>query len=79
MIDIELHSRLVVRSEGDAGPYLMVPVQQLAAVEAVFAAARIPFSTSRDALQMDGHDAIAVVDFGRRADAAHVQAVLDQH
>ena len=79
MIDIELNSRLVVRTEGDAGPYLMVPVQQLPMVEAIFAAAHISFSTSRDALQMDGHDAIAVVDFGRRADAPRIQAVLDQH
>jgi hypothetical protein len=79
MIDVELQTRLVVHTEGTAGPYLMVPVQQLPQVEAVLTNARIPFHTSRDAVQLDGHDAIAVVDFGRLADAQTIQAILDAH
>jgi hypothetical protein len=79
MIDIELHTPLLIRTEGNAGPYLLVPIQQIENVEAVLRAARIAFSISRDAVQLNGHDAIALVDFGRRADAAAIQAVLDAH
>lgn len=79
MIDLELNQRLVVRTEGDAGPYLMVPVQQLPAVEAVLRGQQIPFSITRDAIRLDGHEAIAVIDFGRGANANFIQAALDAH
>jgi hypothetical protein len=79
MIDVELQTRLIVHNEGTAGPYLMVPVQQLPQVEQVLRGADIPFHTSRDAVQLDGHDAIAVVDFGRFADAEAIQVILDAH
>jgi hypothetical protein len=57
----------------------MVPLQQLSAIQEIFRAAGIGFSVSRDAIQIDGHDAIALIDFGTRADAARIQAVLDAH
>ena len=79
MNDVELNTKLTVRAEGDAGPYLLVPIQQLQEVEAVLRAAGVRFSTSRDAIQMDGHDAIALLDFGRQADAMRIQALLDRH
>jgi hypothetical protein len=79
MIDVELETPLVVRTAGRAGPYLLVPIQQLAEVEAVLRAEDVQFSTSRDAVQVDGHNAIAMLEFGRKADAAHVQGVLDRH
>jgi hypothetical protein len=79
MIDLELNRQLTVHTEGDAGPYLMVPLQQLQAIREIFRIAGIGFSVSRDAIQIDGHDAIALIDFGRRADALRIQAVLDAH
>lgn len=79
MIDVELNDRLTVHTEGDAGPYLMVPIQQLAQVEAVLHNAHITYSLSRDVVQVDGHDADALIDFGRRADPARIQTILDNH
>jgi len=79
MIDLELNGRLVVHSEGEAGPYLMVPLRQLPAVEEVLRSQSIGFSVSRDAIQVDGHEAVVLIDFGRRADASRIQTVLDAH
>ncbi len=77
MIDVELNQQLIVHTEGNAGPYLMVPLQQLPAVQGVLTAAGVNFSVSRDAIQLGGHEAVVLIDFGRRADATRIQAVLD--
>jgi hypothetical protein len=77
MNDIELHQPLRVKTEGTAGPYLMLPVLQLNEVERILTEAGVSYSVSRDAIRTDGHEAVALVDFGRRADASSIQAVLD--
>jgi hypothetical protein len=77
--DLELNGKLVVHNEGDAGPYLMVPLRQLSSVEEVFRLESIGFSVSRDAIEIDGHEAVVLIDFGRRADASRIQSILDAH
>jgi hypothetical protein len=79
MLDVELARPLTVNTEGTAGPYLMVAVTQLSDVEKVLADARVPYSVSRDAVRVNGHEAVALIDFGRRANAASIQALLDAH
>jgi hypothetical protein len=79
MNDVELNSPMTVHTEGDAGPYLMVTLAQLPAVEEILRVAQIRYTVARDAIQLDEHDPVAIIDFGRRADAGHIQAVLDAH
>jgi hypothetical protein len=77
VLDIETQSRLVVHVEGDAGPYLLVPVDQLADVRGVLERNRIAHSLASDAIRLDGKLAVAIIDFGRRAEAGAIQAALD--
>jgi hypothetical protein len=77
MIDIETHERLLVNTEGDAGPYLMVPLDQLPDVRRVLEQKRIPHTIVEDAIGIDDMPVIAIVDFGRTADPVTIQAALD--
>lgn len=70
--------RLRVATDGVAGPYLMVPVGQLARVCKVLDRHAIRYWTDSDAISLDGKPAIAVINFGRSGDAARVQALLDE-
>ena len=77
MTDIELKKPLAVRNEGKAGPYLLVSIEQIEEVESVLSGAKIPYLLSREAVEFEGHHAIAMIDFGRRADPSTIQAALD--
>lgn len=77
MIDIETQARLKVSTDGDAGPYLMVPLGQLPEVTRVLSGNGIRFSVDDDAIELDGKAAIAVIDFGRSADVRMIQGLLD--
>lgn len=77
MIDIETQERMTVHTEGTAGPYIMVPLDQLDNVLNVLTQAGIGHSVSADAIQLDGRPVIAVVDFGKAADPRRIQTVLD--
>lgn len=79
MIDIESNKPMRVHAGGGLGPYLFVPLPQMPTVEALLVAAEIPYSPSRDAVQIQGHGPIVMIDFSRRANAARIQAVLDAH
>jgi hypothetical protein len=78
MVDLETQQRLLVSTDGDAGPYLMVPLQQVPDIRIVLQGRQIPYSVDRDAIQLDGHPVIAVINFGRGADPRHLQEVLDE-
>jgi hypothetical protein len=77
MIDSETHKQLKVNMEGDAGPYLMVPLEQLPDVRRVLQENGIGHSVEPDAIGLDGKPVIAVINFGRRANVARIQEVLD--
>ena len=77
MIDIESKKPMRVHAGSGHGPFLFVPLPQLPRIEALLTAADIRYSPSRDAIQIQGHGPVAMVEFGRRTDAARVQAVLD--
>jgi hypothetical protein len=77
MIDAMTRKPLHVSTDGTAGPYIMVPVSQLADLRELLDKHRIRYSVEEDVVSLDGAPEIAVVDLGRGADVAPVQAVLD--
>jgi hypothetical protein len=77
MIDVETHERLTISTDGDAGPYLMVPSEQLDDVTRVLNENQVPHSIDHDAIELDGRPVIAIVNFGRGADAATIQTLFD--
>ena len=78
MIDEMTRDRLRVSTDGVAGPYMMVPVQQLAHVRDVLDLHGVRYWPDADAISPDGGPAIAVINFGRAGDAARIQHLLDE-
>jgi hypothetical protein len=76
MIDHETHCPIDVHVDGDAGPYLLVPVAQISDVEAVLRQAGIGFWTESNAIALNGVAAIAAINLGRNADVQNVRSVL---
>jgi hypothetical protein len=77
MIDVETQERLTVSKDGDTGPYLMIPLEQLGAVRLIFDRNGITYRVSPNAIGLDGKPVIAIVNFGRGADINRVQNALD--
>lgn len=78
MIDVTTHKPLVVLTVGTAGPYIMVPDCQLPEVRKLLDSHGIRYWVEEDVISFDGSPEIAVVNFGRGADASAIQAVLDK-
>jgi hypothetical protein len=78
MIDQETQAQLLISTDEDSGPYLMVPRQQLPEVLTVLRRHAVAHSVDDDAIQFDGKPVIVVVNFGRGADAARLQRLLDE-
>jgi hypothetical protein len=77
MVDCETKQSLQVHTEGDAGPYLMVPLQQLQDVQQVLDDGGVLYSVAEDAIRLNGKPVIAVIDFRRGVDPDAIQALLD--
>ena len=77
MIDVSNRRPLYVSTDGDAGPYIIVPVQQVNDVRALLDANSIPYWVDEDAISLDGNPEMTVVNLGRDADAGTVQDILD--
>ncbi len=77
MNDSTTHARVAVSTDGDAGPYIMVPLDQLDAVAEMLKTGGIAFWVDADAISLNGKPAIAVINFGRGTDAQQVQGLLD--
>jgi len=78
MIDAITNERIVIHTEGTAGPYLMVAEEQLEAVTTALRAQNVPHWVDEDAIALDGEPAVAVVNLGRGADVDAVQQLLDR-
>jgi hypothetical protein len=78
MIDAMTRDQLRVATDGIAGPYLMVPLAQLAPIRAVLDRHAVRYWVDSDAISLDGKPAIAVINFGRAGDASQLQALLDE-
>jgi len=77
MIDLTTQEPIVVHTEGTGGPYIMIPLDQLDAVEAILQANHIYHWTDSDAISLDGKPAITVINLGRGANTSLVQQLLN--
>ena len=77
MLDTTTRKPLRVSNDGTAGPYLMVPFSQLDEVCRRLDDHGVRYRVEENVISLDGAPEVAVVNFGRGADADRVQAVLD--
>lgn len=77
MIDSTTKQPLYVSTDGDTGPYIMVPVQQIDDVRSLLDANAVPYWVDEEAISLDGKPEVTVVNLGRGADPGTVQAILD--
>lgn len=77
MIDSTTRARITVSTDGESGPYIMVPLDQLESLTAKLKEGRISFWVDADAIALDGKPEIAVVNLRRGADVGQVQRLLD--
>jgi hypothetical protein len=77
MINAMTQKPLCVSIDGTAGPYIHLPVSQLAEVEQLLAKHGVRYWTDEQFISLDGAPEKAVVNLGRGADADAVQAILD--
>ena len=78
MIDEMTKRPLRISTDGVAGPYLMVLVDQLETVRTVLDRDAVRYWVDADAISLDGKPAVTVVNFGRSGDAGQIQAILDR-
>jgi len=77
MIDVATKKPLHVATDGGAGPYIMVSVNQLEQLRQLLVSANIPHYVEEEVVSLDGGPEIGVVDLGRGADPKAVQVLLD--
>ncbi len=77
MIDKSTDRPLCVSKEGDAGPYILVPVAQLESVRAILNANHIPYWVDDEAISLDGKPEVAVINLGHGSDPGRVQDLLN--
>ena len=78
MADMKAHGRLYVSTDGNAGPYIVVPVEQLVEIRSLLDTNQVVYWVDEEAISFDGNPEIAVVNLGRSGDAASVQQLLDR-
>jgi hypothetical protein len=77
MIDTTTKKPLRVSTESTAGPYIRLPESQLAEVQQLLDRRGIRYQVDEEIISFDGGPEVAIIDLGRGADAAAVQAILD--
>ncbi len=77
MIDVTTRRPLYVSSAGDAGPYILVSVEQLAAVTHLLDSHRISYWVDEEALSIDDGPEITVINLDHGCDPKTVQRLLD--
>ncbi len=77
MIDISTKKPLYVSTDGDAVPYIMVPVQQIGDVCALLDAKKIPYWVDEEAISLDGKPEVTVVNLRHGVDVRALQTLLD--
>lgn len=78
MIDQCTNKLLYVSTDGDTGPYIMVPVKQVDDVRALLSRHHIGYWVDNDAISIDGKPEIIVVNLGHDSDANVIQNILDK-
>lgn len=77
MVDVIKKKPLQVSTDGTAGPYLMLPLDDVGRVKGLLDSHGIGHSVEEDAISLDGSPYIAVIDFGLEADADRIQSIFD--
>lgn len=77
MINSSTKRPLYVSTDGDAGPYIMVPVQQLEELRRLLDKSNVAYWVDEGAISLNGKPEITVVNLRRNADADAVQRLLD--
>ena len=77
MIDVSTKQPLSVSTESDAGPYIMVPVEQIDDVRGLLDANDVPYWVDEYAISLDGKPEVTVVNLDRGSDPAAVQSILN--
>jgi hypothetical protein len=77
MIDAMTRKPLHVSTDGTAGPYIMLPVDQLTDVRQLLDRHKIRYAVEDDVISLNGAPETAIIDLGRGADAAAIQSILD--
>ena len=70
--------QLRISTDPVAGPFLMLPLGQLARVRELLDLHGIRYWPDADAISLDHGPAIIVINFGRVGDGARVQHLLDE-
>jgi hypothetical protein len=77
MIDTSTGERLVVSTEGEAGPFIELPLSQVDEVRKRLDQAGIPYWVDSTAISIHDEPPMAVIDFSRYVDAGRIQSALD--
>jgi hypothetical protein len=77
MIDAQTKRRLEVSRSGKAGPYIMVPLDQVEAVRGLLDTGGFRYWVDEAAISLDGNPYITVVNFSRETNPDAVQTLLD--
>jgi len=77
MIDSSTHQTVKVQTEGNAGPYIAVDLQDLERVQALLRQHQQSFATDREAISVSGEPATAIINLGRSANVQVIQQLLD--
>jgi hypothetical protein len=79
VIDSITREPIRVSLDGDAGPYIMVQLDQLELVKKLLDDALIPYTVEDDAISFNDQPYTAVVNLWHDANVLAVQTLLDQH
>ncbi len=77
MIDSQTRGAIRVSTDGTAGPYIMLPLNQLSQIRQRLDQHKIHYWVDPDAISLDGKPAVAIINLGLSGDAKRVQAILD--
>jgi hypothetical protein len=77
MTDITTKKLMRVSTDGTAGPYIMVPEQQLDQVSKLLKSHSVRHWVEENVISIGGKPAIGVINLGRGGDAKKVQDILD--
>lgn len=78
MISTENPPKLEVVSAKNAGPYVVVPVTQLADVCRLLDAHQVEYDVDDTTYQLENDPEVTFVNFARDADSAAIQVLFDQ-
>jgi len=77
MINSRTKETLVVSTAGDAGPYIIVVMEQLDKVKSLLDEGAFKYWIDETAISVDGEPATTVINFNSGTDPNAVQNVLD--